>query len=236
MKCGCAGDVPSRLVEGLEFCITPGIKAILDRVLRSRVGWQPTMQVMYGFQDLFNPTFLSDAHVQLVYPSSLLRWLKSPEGQWFHDTIARAVLDKALLASNNSAAQWDAVRSVYAVPISRDRNATGYLAQRNAHLLFGTDTPAVPTYANPPGLNGWLEMHRLVEAGMSPTQIFRAATIANAQALGLEKEIGTVQVGKRANLLLLRENPAETIEAYDGIVKVILRGRVLERQELAANR
>jgi imidazolonepropionase-like amidohydrolase len=46
--------------------------------------------------------------------------------------------------------------------------------------------------------------------------------------------IGTVQVGKRANLLLLRENPAETIEAYDGIVKVILRGRVLERKDLAA--
>jgi hypothetical protein len=32
-----------------------------------------------------------------------------------------------------------------------------------------------------------------------------------------------------------RENPAETIEVYDGIVKVILRGRVLERAALAAN-
>jgi imidazolonepropionase-like amidohydrolase len=39
------------------------------------------------------------------------------------------------------------------------------------------------------------------------------------------KADGTVQVGKRANLLLLRENPAETIEAFDGIVKVILRER-----------
>jgi imidazolonepropionase-like amidohydrolase len=70
---------------------------------------------------------------------------------------------------------------------------------------------------------------------MTPAQVFRAATVSNARALGLEGQIGTVQVGKRANLLLLRENPAETIEAYDGIVKVILRGRVLD-QELAATR
>jgi imidazolonepropionase-like amidohydrolase len=48
--------------------------------------------------------------------------------------------------------------------------------------------------------------------------------------------MGTVQVGKRANLLLPRENPAETIEAYDEIVKVILRGVVLDRRELAASR
>ena len=69
-----------------------------------------------------------------------------------------------------------------------------------------------------------------------PAQIFRAATLSNAEALGLAKELGTVQVGKRANLLLLRQNPAESIEAYDGIERVILRGRVLERGELAADR
>jgi hypothetical protein len=43
-------------------------------------------------------------------------------------------------------------------------------------------------------------------------------------------------VGKRANLLLLRENPMQTIEAYDEIVKVILGGKVLNRSELGADR
>ena len=42
--------------------------------------------------------------------------------------------------------------------------------------------------------------------------------------------------GKRANLLLLRKDPAQTVEAYDEIVKVILRGRVIDRAELVANR
>jgi imidazolonepropionase-like amidohydrolase len=97
------------------------------------------------------------------------------------------------------------------------------------------DTPSAPTYVNAPGLNGWQEMHSLTNAGLTPAQVFRAATIVNAEALGLDREIGTVQLGKRANLLLLRKDPTRTIEAYDEIVKVILRGRVIDRKELAAN-
>lgn len=216
--------------------LTPGIKHILDRLIETKTAVQPTMQVAYGFRDLFDAGYLSGAQVRLVYPASAIAWFKTPAGQWFHDLIAPGVLPKAMLESGDSEAKWEAARSNYAVTIARDRNATEYLAKRNARLLFGTDTPAVPTYANPPGLNGWLEMHHLVEAGMTPAQVFRASTLSNAEALGLEKDIGTVQVGKRANLLLLRENPAQTLGAYDGIVKVILRGRVLERWELAANR
>jgi hypothetical protein len=43
-------------------------------------------------------------------------------------------------------------------------------------------------------------------------------------------------VGKRANLLLLRQDPTQTIEAYAGIVKVLLGGRVLDPTDLVANR
>jgi len=80
-----------------------------------------------------------------------------------------------------------------------------------------------------------MEMHRLIDAGLTPAQIFRAATLSNAEALALSHEIGTVQAGKRANLLLLRENPTQSIQAYNKIVKVILRGRVFDRSVLAAN-
>jgi hypothetical protein len=50
------------------------------------------------------------------------------------------------------------------------------------------------------------------------------------------RELGTVQVGKRANLLLTRQDPTQSIQAYGDIVKVILHGRVLDRTELAAHR
>lgn len=60
--------------------------------------------------------------------------------------------------------------------------------------------------------------------------------MSNARALKLDREIGTVQVGKRANLLLVRADPRKTIQAYQEIAKVILGGRVLDPSMLAANR
>ena len=71
---------------------------------------------------------------------------------------------------------------------------------------------------------------------MTAEQIFQAATLNNARALKLDREIGTVQVGKRANLLLVRADPRKTIQAYQEIAKVILGGRVLDPSMLAAIR
>jgi imidazolonepropionase-like amidohydrolase len=128
-----------------------------------------------------------------------------------------------------------AANEALAALIERGKRGAAYLIARHGRILFGTDTPSAPTYANPPGLNGWLEMHRLLDAGETPAQIFKSATLMNAQALKLDRDIGTVQVGKRANLLLLRQDPTQTIDAYAGIAKVILNGRVLNTSELAAN-
>jgi hypothetical protein len=225
--------------EQQETELTARVKRTLDSVVKARMGWQPTMQVLYGLRDIFDPSYLSDPRFARVVPASAIEWYRSHDGQWFHDANAEYFMPKAVLDSHDPAAQWEAVRGPGALliaPLTRNANAVRYMAAHDARLLFGTDTPSAPTYANPPGLNGWLEMHRLVEAGVTPAQVFRAATLANAEALGLSREIGTVQAGKRANLLLLRKDPSQTIEAYDEIVTVVLRGQALDRAELAANR
>lgn len=198
------------------------------------MGWQPTLQVLYGELDLFEPSYLSDPQLTRVLPASLIEWYRSAEGQWFHDVLNSSVLPKDTAKSNDAAAKRNAAHSFFEPYIARNRTATAYLAKHDARFLFGTDTPSAPTYANPPGLNAWLEMRRLAEAGLTPAQIFRAATLNNAEAMGLGQEIGTVQAGKRANLLLLRRDPTQDIQAYDEIVSVILHGRVFAREELAA--
>ena len=63
------------------------------------------------------------------------------------------------------------------------------------------------------GLNGWMEMQHLAEAGLSPVRIFRAVTLFNAEAIHLSHEIGTVEAGTRANLLLVRQDPSQKVHA-----------------------
>ncbi|HSZ08723.1 MAG TPA: amidohydrolase family protein [Steroidobacteraceae bacterium] len=211
--------------------LTPAIRKILDDELAQNVGWQPTIQVLYGIRDLLDTSYLSDPRLSRVLPSNLLEWYRSPEGQWF-----RVVLSQEMkLPADASPSQLEGVFKNFASAVDRVKNATTYLVARHGRVLFATDTPSAPTYANPPGLNGWLEMHRLIDAGETPAQIFKSATLTNARALKLDRDIGTVQVGKRANLLLLRQDPTQTIDAYAGIEKVILNGRVLDPSELAAN-
>jgi hypothetical protein len=202
-------------------------RSVLDRIIAANVGWQPTLQVLYGLHNLFDDETLADPRLTQVLPRSLIDWYRTSEGEWFRDSI---IAETPELASPSVAAK------MLLSPIRRVAAATGYMAQHHARLLFGTDTPSSPTYANPPGLNGLLEMRHLVDAGMTPEQIFQAATLSNARALKLDGEIGTVQVGKRANLLLVRADPRQTIQAYQEIAKVILGGRVLEPRALAATR
>jgi len=57
---------------------------------------------------------------------------------------------------------------------------------------------------------------------------------SNAEILGLGKELGTVQPGKRANLLLLRSDPTQSVDAYGSIAKIILHGKVLDPADLTA--
>ena len=79
-------------------------------------------------------------------------------------------------------------------------------------------------------------MRSWIEAGVTPSQLFIAATKRNADFFGLGDEIGTIENGKRADLLLMRENPLESVAAYDTIEYVILDGEVIERSALAADR
>lgn len=60
------------------------------------------------------------------------------------------------------------------------------------------------------------ELELLREAGFHPLEVIRAATLNGAQALGMDKEIGTVEVGKLADFVIIEENPLENIQLLYG--------------------
>ena len=60
------------------------------------------------------------------------------------------------------------------------------------------------------------EMELLREAGFHPLEIIRAATLNGAEALGVDREIGTVAPGKLADLVVVEENPLENLKVLYG--------------------
>ena len=61
--------------------------------------------------------------------------------------------------------------------------------------------------------------------GLSFAQIFKAATISNAREFKLDSQVGTIEAGKIANLVLLKRSPLESVEAYDSITTVWVHGQ-----------
>jgi len=70
------------------------------------------------------------------------------------------------------------------------------------------------------------------DAGAPLALVLRAATLDNAIALGLSHELGSIEAGKRADLLLLKENPLTNVSAYDSIQTIFLNGEPIAREDL----
>ncbi|MET0267679.1 MAG: amidohydrolase family protein [Duganella sp.] len=198
----------------------PGeIRQLLDRVVVRGTGYQPTMQVLHGLNAYLDPAYLQQPVLGKLLPPAMLAWLATPAGQWFRQEVAGDDTDAQALQAMQA-------------PLWRQRQVVAYLASKDANFVFGSDTPSSPTYGNIPGLNGYLEMQRLHEAGLSLAQVFKAATLNNARTFRLERDLGTIEAGKVANLLLMKISPLDDIKAYDSIDTVWVRGRPVRRDSL----
>jgi imidazolonepropionase-like amidohydrolase len=87
---------------------------------------------------------------------------------------------------------------------------------------------AATDYLNPwmtPGVAYHRELELLAQAGIPPADVLRIATRNGAQGLGLLKETGTIEVGKAADLVVLKADPLAAISNTQKIERVFLRGR-----------
>jgi Amidohydrolase family len=96
-------------------------------------------------------------------------------------------------------------------------------------LLLGTDS-GIPLLV--PGFGIHDELQLLVEAGLTPWEALRTGTYNPAVFLGLTDEVGTVEVGKRADLLVVSKNPLRKIGSLESRVGVMRDGRWLPEAEL----
>lgn len=82
------------------------------------------------------------------------------------------------------------------------------------------------------GLGSHWEMWSFVKGGMSPLDALKAATVTPATALGYIKDIGTIEEGKLADLVILNANPLDDIGNTDEIDEVMLNGRLYDAKTM----
>jgi imidazolonepropionase-like amidohydrolase len=185
--------------------------ATLFALLKKNGTWQvPTLTALRSIAYSDDSSFTHDPRVKYMPPSLRRQWT-SP--------------DVANLYGPHTAEDFAFAKKEFA----KDLQLVGDMQKAGVGVLAGTDA------LNPfcmPGFSLHDELALLVKAGLTPMQALQAATLNPARFLGSEKDFGTIEEGKVADLLLLDANPLDDIANTKKINAVVYGGRLLTRSEL----
>lgn len=157
-----------------------------------------------------------------------LVWAREEPERW-DDPKLRAFVPEDVVRSLKSA--WSAVetkalRGLWFEQLDQIRDAKW----RGVKLLVGTDTQFWQMVY--PGSSLHMEMELFAQAGLKPIEVLRIATLDAAEALGVQDDLGTLEAGKLADIVLLEANPVEDIKNTQAIWRVVKGGWVFDPNEL----
>lgn len=109
-----------------------------------------------------------------------------------------------------------------------EMGAASQFIEANAVVAMGTDSG---TPANFHTEAAWREIVAMVESGMSPHRAIVASTKIPAQVLGVFDEVGTIEPGKKADVIVVDGNPLRFVEKLDQVLYVMKDGVVYEGSE-----
>lgn len=159
----------------------------------------------------------------LVVTDRHLAWIEAHESQ--------ATLDKYRIKDDND-------RRLIAAGAKMLLTTDGFIADDNMlhhpqmkALLRGSDDSPIVL-----GDSHFLWLQAVVQRGMDPMRALQAATRDVAKAYGRDADLGTVEPGKRADLVVLEADPLANVRNYRRIASVLMDGVLIERDALPQNR
>ena len=182
----------------------PAPLALVDALVRKQVAVNPTL-VVYRNWMLLRDLPAVHEHPDLQKIPARLR-----EG--WRRTAAANPLDRT-------------TQELRRQQFARLQELTARLYHAGVELLVGTDTPV---QFCPPGFALHQEMELLVESGLPPAAVLIAATRNNARAINQTADLGSIAVGKRADLVLLAADPLADIRNTRKIDRVVHGGQVCD--------
>jgi Tol biopolymer transport system component/imidazolonepropionase-like amidohydrolase len=159
---------------------------VIDLLAVSKMTLTPTIGIQGGYQllTLRDGSWLDDERLRRLFPASAL-------------DAARALRKRP--ADARDLAQRDAI-------VSPQEKMVAAVVKSGGRVIAGTDSPI-----NPYGLTLLLELEHYVRGGLSPADAIRTATIVPAEAMGLAADLGTIEPGKLADLVVVDGNPLANI-------------------------
>jgi len=136
-------------------------------------------------------------------------------------------LEKIARRANETLSPQDS--ALHARLLQKSMDLVAQMQKTGGKILAGTDSPAPYVF---PGASLHDELQLLVQAGLTPLEALQSATKDPAEFLHIEKDSGTIEKGKYADLVLLDANPLENIRNTRKIRAVILHGKLLDRAAL----
>ncbi|MEU8992165.1 amidohydrolase family protein [Streptomyces sp. NPDC048558] len=136
------------------------------------------------------------------------------------------------VASRRSIYETNGQLPLYRQAFERSLKVLAQMVEGGVTVVAGSDAGTWYTF---PGESLLREIQLYTEAGLAPAHALRMATSDAAAAWGFADDRGTVEVGKRADLLLVDEDPLADVSALRGPAAVVLGGEVLDLDALAAD-
>jgi imidazolonepropionase-like amidohydrolase len=133
------------------------------------------------------------------------------------------VLDYIIEEGEKRGIPADRIAKAKALQAERDRCLRAAFAA-GVTVAFGSDTIYPHAQAN-------REFARMVRVGLSPMAAIRAATTNAARVLGIEKDVGALESGKRADVVAVGRDPLADVSALENVVFVMKDGRVVRPNE-----
>ena len=198
----------------------------LDRMRRANMHVIPTLYVYEAFAMRFRLDSLDAPRVRLAVPAALRETARDP-AVW-DQYLKSFILIVAPYMPEWLAGWWG---DMYFTE-SRTRSLVNTLQENlmrhhaaGVPIAMGTDSGGWPHMPNMfHGVTALREMELMAEAGMTPAEVLRSATATPARMMGIEDLVGTVEVGKRADLIVVRGDPLANISALRELEWVIKDG------------
>ena len=202
-------------VEEITKSVTLGY-AVLEHVPSPRP-YDDVLKMLAAAGTRWDPTLEN-------YGGNTLLLRNEPER--LREAKLRAFTSRAVLLWARSGGFWWSLEDRELRRQWEDQLAAVLRAHRlGVKLLAGTDAP-------PWGPSLHWELEHFVQAGLAPLEVLRIATQQAAEAVGAEDDLGTLEPGKLADLVLLDKNPLEDIKNTQTIWRVIKGGWVFDPEKL----